>query len=59
MGIDIEGTCPYDKFKAVKRYTTKILYGYSKINMGDSCLKIKKGDSKLFRPNSTHEEKST
>ena len=29
------------------------------INLRDSCLKNKKkGDSKLFRPNSTHEEKS-
>ena len=35
-----------------------MLCSYSKINMGDSCLKFKKGDSKLFRPNSTHEEKS-
>ena len=42
VGIDVERTCPYDKFKAVKKYTTKILCCYSKINTGDSCLKIKK-----------------
>ena len=36
VGIDIEGTHPYDKFKAIKKYTTKILLSYSKINLGDS-----------------------
>ena len=35
-GIDIEGTCPYDEFKAKKKYTTKIVFSYSKINLGDS-----------------------
>ena len=35
-----------------------MLCSHSTINLRDSCLKIKKGDSKLFRPNITHEEKS-
>ena len=36
VGIDNEGACPYDKFKALKKYTTKILFSHSKINLGDS-----------------------
>ena len=35
-----------------------MLCSHSTINLRDSCLKIKKGDSKLFRPNITREEKS-
>ena len=59
MALDTEGTYPYDKFKGTKKYTAKILCSYSKINLRDSWyLNIKNNDSKMFRSNSTHEEKS-
>ena len=32
--MDIEDTCPYDKFKAIKKYTTKVLFSYSNIKPG-------------------------